>query len=83
MFDSQDLGLDREASYIERQAHLIAAAAAAPENKRLAPRLDLARFYLARDMYPEAKGVLDVALADDRSAAEGVSAIGAARRSPR
>ena len=75
MFDSQVWGFDRQASYIERQSHLIAAAAAAPDNKRLAPRLDLARFYLARDMYPEAKGVLDVALADDRPAAEGVSAV--------
>jgi len=74
MFDSQIWGFDREASYVERQSHLIAAAAAASENKRLAPRLDLARFYLARDMYEEAKGVLDVALADDRSAAETVSA---------
>ncbi len=74
MFDLQVWGLDREATYMDRQSHLLAAAAAAPENKRLAPRLDLARFYLARDMYPEAKGVLDVTLADDRSAAEGVSA---------
>jgi tetratricopeptide (TPR) repeat protein len=74
MFDSQVWGFDREATYMDRQSHLLAAAAAAPDNKRLAPRLDLARFYLARDMYPEAKGVLDVTLADDRSAAEGVSA---------
>jgi tetratricopeptide (TPR) repeat protein len=74
MFDSQVWGFDREATYMDRQSHLLAAAAAAPENKRLAPRLDLARFYLARDMYPEAKGVLDVTLAEDRSAAEGVSA---------
>jgi tetratricopeptide (TPR) repeat protein len=74
-FDSQLWGFDRQASYIERQSNLIAAAAAAPENKRLVPRLDLARFYIARDMYPEAKGVLDVALADERPAAEGVSAM--------
>jgi len=74
MFDSQIWGFDREASYVERQSHLIAAAAAAPDSKRLLPRLDLARFYLARDMFPEAKGVLDVALADDRPAAEGGSA---------
>ena len=75
MFDSQVWGFDREASYIERQSHLIAAAAGAPDNKRLAPRLELARFYLARDMYPEAKGVLDVTLADNRPAPEGVSAV--------
>jgi len=74
MFDSQIWGFDRQASYIERQSHLIAAAAGAPDSKRLAPRLDLARFYLARDMYPEAKGVLDVTLADDRPAVEDVSA---------
>ena len=75
MFDSQIWGFDREASFADRQSHLIAAAAAAPETQRLAPRLDLARFYLARDMYPEAKGVLDVALTTDRQGAEGISAM--------
>jgi tetratricopeptide (TPR) repeat protein len=70
MFDSQLWGFDQQGSYIERQSKLVAAAASAPDNKRLAPRLDLARFYVARDMYPEAKGVLDVALADERAAAE-------------
>src|SRR6202044_2248793 len=75
MFDSQIWGFDREASYIERQSHLVAAAAAAPDSQRLAPRLDLARFYLARDMYPEAKGVLDIALTADKQASENASAI--------
>jgi tetratricopeptide (TPR) repeat protein len=70
MFDSQLWGFDQQAAYIERQSKLVAAAASAPDNKRLAPRLDLARFYVARDMYPEAKGVLDVALADERAASE-------------
>jgi hypothetical protein len=74
MFDSQLWGFDREASYTERQSKLIAAAAEAPESKRLTPRLDLARFYIARDLYPEAKGVLDVALGDEHQAAENVSA---------
>jgi tetratricopeptide (TPR) repeat protein len=74
MFDSQLWGFDQQASYCERQSKLIAAAAAAPESKRLAPRLDLVRFYIARDMYPEAKGVLDVALATDHPAAEAGSA---------
>ncbi len=75
MFDSQLWGLDQKASYNERQSDLISAAAAAPENKRLAPRLDLARFYLARGMYPEAKGVLDVTLQDERPDAENASAL--------
>ncbi len=74
MFDSQLWGFDRELTYIERQEHLIDAAAAASPGKRLLPRLDLARFYIARDMYPEAKGVLDVALSDDHKAAGDVTA---------
>jgi len=74
-FDSQIWGSDRKGSYVDRQANLIFAAAQAPQNKRMMPRLDLARFYLARDMYPEAKGVLDVALADDKPTVENVSAV--------
>ncbi len=73
-FDPQLWGFDRKGSYEERQSQLIAAAAAATENKRLQPRLDLARFYLARSMYPEAKGVLDVVLAEQRPASEDVTA---------
>src|SRR5262249_8735613 len=75
MFDSQLWGVDQQGAFTERQAKLIAAAASAPDNKRLTPRLDLARFYVARDMFPEAKGVLDVALGDDRAAAEQASAM--------
>ncbi|HEX4408516.1 MAG TPA: tetratricopeptide repeat protein [Xanthobacteraceae bacterium] len=74
MFDSQVWGVDRESSFWERQTSLMAAAAAAPENKRFGPRIDLARFYLARDMYPEAKGVLDIVLTDDRPTVDVVSA---------
>jgi tetratricopeptide (TPR) repeat protein len=74
-FDSQIWGSDREGSFISRQASLINAAAQASESKRMSPRLDLARFYLARDMYPEAKGVLDVALTADKQASENASAI--------
>jgi tetratricopeptide (TPR) repeat protein len=73
-FDPQLWGFDRKGSYEKRQSDLIAAAAAAPENKRLQPRLALARFYLARSMYPEAKGVLDVVLSDKRPASEDVTA---------
>jgi tetratricopeptide (TPR) repeat protein len=75
MFDSQAWGFDREASFAERQSQLVDAAAGAPESKRLTPRLDLARFYLARGLYPEAKGVLDVALRDDHASAEATSAL--------
>jgi hypothetical protein len=74
-FDAQVWGFDRKASYVERQSRLIADAATAPANKRLQPRLELARFYIARDMYPEAKGVLDVVLAEKRPASEDISAV--------
>jgi Tfp pilus assembly protein PilF/predicted negative regulator of RcsB-dependent stress response len=74
-FDSQLWGLDREASYAERQSKLMAAAADAQDGKRLIPRLNLARFYMARGMFPEAKGVLDVALREEHPASEFVSAI--------
>jgi len=74
-FDAQVWGFDRQASYVERQSRLIADAAAAPSDKRTQPRLELARFYIARDMYPEAKGVLDVVLAEKRPASEDISAI--------
>ncbi len=70
VLDSQSWGFDREADFTKRQTALIAAAAAAPEGKRMPPRFELARFYLAREMYAEAKGVLDVALAEDHPSAE-------------
>jgi tetratricopeptide (TPR) repeat protein len=66
MFDTQTWGFDRQANFDQRQAELIERAAMAPENKRRAARLDLARFYLAREMAAEAKGVLDVIVADER-----------------
>ncbi len=67
-FDTQLWGFDRQAKFSDRQAELISLAAAAPETKRKQARLNLARFYLARDMAAEAKAVLDVALADKRGA---------------
>lgn len=75
MFDSQVWGSDRKGAYFTRQSHLIDVAAAAPPHQRLAPRLELARFYIARGMYPEAKGVLDVALSDEPKSTESVDAL--------
>jgi tetratricopeptide (TPR) repeat protein len=67
MFDTQLWGFDREAKFSARQAELIRLAASAPEARRNPARLNLARFYLSRDMSAEAKAVLDVALADHRA----------------
>jgi tetratricopeptide (TPR) repeat protein len=75
ILDPQAWGFDREADFTERQRNLITAAAEAPENKRLTPRLELARFYLAREMYEEAKGVLEVALGDDHPSGDDTSGL--------
>ncbi len=75
VFDPLAWGFDREANFIARQKNLITAAAGAGENKRLAPRLELARFYLAKEMYEEAKGVLDVALSENHPSADDTSAL--------
>ena len=68
-FDTAALGRQRGADYIERQYELIRAAA---ELVRAAHRhrLDLARFYFSRQMFAEAKGVLDTAITDERPTAD-------------
>ncbi len=65
-FDPQMWGYDRKANFEQRQTELIRAAAAAPPERRMQARLKLARFYLATGMAAEAKGVLNVALGDQR-----------------
>jgi tetratricopeptide (TPR) repeat protein len=57
-------------NFAERQDALIAASAAAAPDQRTPARVDLARFYMARGLYPEAKGVLDLALADAKPGLE-------------
>ena len=69
-FDPQLWGFDRQANFNERQFQLIGAAADALPSKRNASRLELARFYLAREMFPEAKAVLDVAIAEEKPTAD-------------
>jgi tetratricopeptide (TPR) repeat protein len=64
-FDPQTWGFNRQAAFYPRQAELIADAASAPEARRRDARLDLARFYLARDLVTEAKAVIDVVLQDE------------------
>ncbi|WP_029586601.1 hypothetical protein [Bradyrhizobium sp. URHD0069] len=65
IFDIGEWRKNRSENFIAREDALAAAAAAAVgPNQRTEARVDLARFYLSRAMYPEAKGVLDLALAD-------------------
>jgi tetratricopeptide (TPR) repeat protein len=68
-FDTKRWKSNRRADYTKRQFDLVRAAAEAPPDRRLPRRLDLARFYLAHEMFAEAKAVLDTAIADERPAA--------------
>ena len=69
-FDTNLWSIDRDADFNMRQYDLIRAAAEAPFTKRTAHRMDLARFYFSRQLYTEAKAVLDTAIADDRPTAD-------------
>ncbi len=64
IFDDGEWHRNQEGIFNMRQDALIEAAATADPDQRTPARIDLARFYLAREMYPEAKGVLDLALVD-------------------
>ena len=66
-FDTQVWGFDRDAPFNARRSELIGLAASAPVSKRRQARFNLARFYLAKEMAPEAKAVLNVALTDQRA----------------
>jgi len=71
VLDPQTWGFDREGDFRERQGQLIAAAASAEEAHRVTARLDLARFYMARELAAEAKGVLDAIALDENASADG------------
>lgn len=70
MFDVDDWRRNRDANFIEREDALIKAAAAVEAGRRTPARVNLARFYLARGLYPEAKSILDLALAEPNPSAE-------------
>ncbi len=70
IFDIGEWRRNQTANFIATQDELITALAAAEPEKRTPLRIDLARFYMSRGMYSEAKGVLDVALADARPGLE-------------
>jgi tetratricopeptide (TPR) repeat protein len=66
IFDVVEWRNNQGENFAAREDALIAAAAAAEPDQRTPARVDLARFYMSRGMYLEAKGVLDLALADSR-----------------
>jgi tetratricopeptide (TPR) repeat protein len=70
IFDVVDWRKNQAENFVARQDALVAAAAAAEPDQRMPARVDLARFYMSRGLYPEAKGVLDLALADAKPGLE-------------
>ncbi len=64
IFEVTEWRKNQDENFSTRENALIAAAAAVEPDRRMPARIDLARFYLARGMYVEAKGVLDLALAE-------------------
>jgi tetratricopeptide (TPR) repeat protein len=68
-----DLGLwkdNRSANFTDRLHHLQHQVATAADDARIAARLELARFYLAHEMFHEAKAILDIAVAEMKPGAE-------------
>lgn len=74
IFEVNEWRLNQQGDFTKRLDALINAASASGDQPMTA-RIDLARFYMSRGMYPEAKGVLDVALADAKPGQEDAGAL--------
>jgi tetratricopeptide (TPR) repeat protein len=75
IFDLAAWRLDRGPSFIARQDELTRAAAMSMGDKRVTTHTELARFYVARGFYPEARGVLNALFAEAKPAADDVTAL--------
>jgi len=75
IFDIATWRLDRGPNFIARHDELSSAAAMSTGDKRVTTHTDLARFYMARGFYPEARGVLDALFAEAKPAADDVTAL--------
>jgi len=70
IFDIGEWRKNQSENFMARERALAATVMTAAPDQRTPARVDLARFYLARGMYQEAKGVLDLALADAKQGQE-------------
>ena len=75
VFDITEWRAYQNAEFIPTRDKLMTAASQASGPARMPAHVDLARFYLARGMYVEAKGILDLALAEVKSGEEDPSAL--------
>ncbi|MGJ5181357.1 tetratricopeptide repeat protein [Bradyrhizobium oligotrophicum] len=64
MFDIDEWQQNQAQPFVSRQDLLIKAAASAEPERRAQARLALARFYMARGMYPEARGITNLMISD-------------------
>ncbi|MBN9004692.1 MAG: tetratricopeptide repeat protein [Rhizobiales bacterium] len=71
IFDVEEWRKDSKADFFKRLDELVyAASTAGTDDARTAARIDLARFYMARGFYHEAKAVLDLALSEQNPGQE-------------
>ncbi len=75
IFEIAEWRANQAENFIAREGALIKAMAMATPEQRPQARLDLARFYMARGMYPEAKGVADLVLSEAKPGFEESAAL--------
>jgi tetratricopeptide (TPR) repeat protein len=75
IFDVNEWRRNQQDDFVKRLDGLVTAAANAVAEQRNPARIDLARFYMSRGMYPEAKGVLDLMLGEAKPGQEDLSAL--------
>lgn len=75
IFDVNEWRRNQQEDFIKRLDVLVTASASAVAEQRAPARLDLARLYMSRGMYPEAKGVLDLTLGEAKPGQEDFSAL--------
>jgi tetratricopeptide (TPR) repeat protein len=64
IFDANEWQKYQQGGFFEKLEPLLTSASNATGEGRLPPRMELARFYMARGLYAEAKGLLDLNLAE-------------------
>ncbi|HEU0151245.1 MAG TPA: tetratricopeptide repeat protein, partial [Bradyrhizobium sp.] len=64
MFDIDEWDRNQTQPFVPREDALIKASGSAEPEKRAQARLALARFYMARAMYPEARGITNLMISD-------------------
>ena len=75
VFDVNEWRENQKSEFIATRDRLMTAAAQSSGEQRVPTHLDLARFYMARGFYHEAKGILDLAFSEVKQGDEDPSAL--------